>query len=210
MTARILIVDDVPANVRLMETRLMAEYYQVATAQDGLEAIRAASAWQPDLIFLDVMMPNMDGYEACRHLKADPETLHIPVVMVTALAEPSERLLGLEAGADDFLTKPVDYETLLARTRSLVRLKRMLDELRARGETARALGVAGESPIVNSIGGARALVGDAMLEADEGEEEDGEEARHGAGGLVLRRYHQTHRLPEERSSANAMRGEVKI
>ncbi len=160
MTARILIVDDVPANVRLMETRLSAEYYQVATAQDGLEALRVANSWQPDLIFLDVMMPNMDGYEACRHLKADPETLHIPVVMVTALAEPSERLHGLEAGADDFLTKPVDYETLLARTRSLVRLKRMLDELRARGETARALGVAGESPVVTSIAGARALVVD--------------------------------------------------
>jgi two-component system, cell cycle response regulator len=160
MTARILIVDDVPANVRLLETRLAAEYYQVATAQDGLEAIRAAHAYQPDLIFLDVMMPNMDGYEACRQLKADPETLHIPVVMVTALTEPSERLLGLEAGADDFLTKPVEYDTLLARTRSLVRLKRMLDELRARGETARALGVAGESPVVNSISGARALVVD--------------------------------------------------
>ena len=160
MTARILIVDDVPANVRLLETRLAAEYYQVATAQDGLEAIRAAHTYQPDLIFLDVMMPNMDGYEACRRLKADPETLHIPVVMVTALTEPSERLLGLEAGADDFLTKPVEYDTLLARTRSLVRLKRMLDELRARGETARALGVSGENPIVNSISGARALVVD--------------------------------------------------
>ncbi len=158
MTARILIVDDVPANLRLLETRLSAEYYQVATAQDGQEALRVANSWQPDLIFLDVMMPNMDGYEACRRLKADPETLHIPVVMVTALSEPSERLHGLEAGADDFLTKPVEYDTLLARTRSLVRLKRMLDELRARGETARALGVAGESPVVNSIAGARALV----------------------------------------------------
>ena len=160
MTARILIVDDVPANVRLLETRLAAEYYQVATASDGLEAIRSAHSWQPDLIFLDVMMPNMDGYEACRRLKEDPETLHIPVVMVTALAEPSERLLGLEAGADDFLTKPVETDTLFARTRSLVRLKRMLDELRARGETARALGVAGESPVVTSIAGARALVVD--------------------------------------------------
>ncbi len=160
MTARILVVDDVPANVRLLETRLAAEYYQVASAQDGVEAIRAAHSYQPDLIFLDVMMPNMDGYEACRRLKADQETLHIPVVMVTALTEPSERLLGLEAGADDFLTKPVELDTLLARTRSLVRLKRMLDELRARGETARALGVAGESPIVTSIAGARALVVD--------------------------------------------------
>jgi two-component system cell cycle response regulator len=143
MTARILIVDDVPANLRLLESRLNAEYYQIATAQDGLEAIRLAHAWQPDLILLDVMMPNMDGYEACRRLKADPETQHIPIVMVTALAEASERLQALEAGADDFLTKPVEYDTLLARTRSLVRLKRMLDELRARGETARALGLSG-------------------------------------------------------------------
>ena len=86
------------------------------------------------------MMPGMDGFECCRQLKEDPTTLHIPVVMVTALGEPAERLHGLESGADDFLTKPVEYETLMARVRSLVRLKRLLDEWRARGETARALG----------------------------------------------------------------------
>ena len=140
MTARILIVDDVPANTRLLEAKLSAEYYQVASAKDGFEALRMALDWQPDLILLDVMMPGMDGFECCRRLKDDPTTLHIPVVMVTALGEPGERLRGLESGADDFLTKPVEYETLMARVRSLVRLKRLLDEWRARGETARAHG----------------------------------------------------------------------
>jgi two-component system cell cycle response regulator len=160
MTARILIVDDVAANARLLEAKLSAEYYQVATASDGFEAIRRAVEWQPDLILLDVMMPGMDGYEACRRLKADPATLHIPVVMVTALGEPMERLRALQGGADDFLTKPVEYDTLLARVRSLVRLKRMLDEWRARGETARALGLTAETLTEPSVTGARALVVD--------------------------------------------------
>jgi two-component system cell cycle response regulator len=160
MTARILIVDDVPANTRLLEAKLSAEYYQVASARDGFEALRMAREWQPDLILLDVMMPGMDGFECCRKLKDETETLHIPVVMVTALGEPSERLRGLEAGADDFLTKPVEYDTLMARTRSLVRLKRLLDEWRARGETARALGLTAERAGVLSVKGARALVVD--------------------------------------------------
>jgi two-component system cell cycle response regulator len=160
MTARILIVDDVPANARLLEAKLSAEYYQVASARDGFEALRRAHDWQPDLILLDVMMPGMDGFECCRKLKDDSATLHIPVVMVTALGEPAERLHGLESGADDFLTKPVDYETLMARVRSLVRLKRLLDEWRARGETARALGLAAEPLAVPSVAGARALVVD--------------------------------------------------
>ncbi len=160
MTARILIVDDVPANTRLLEAKLAAEYYQVASARDGYEALKMAHEWQPDLVLLDVMMPGMDGFECCRRLKSDPTTLHIPVVMVTALGEPAERLHGLESGADDFLTKPVEYETLMARVRSLVRLKRLLDEWRARGETARALGLTSEMPVVPSVAGARALVVD--------------------------------------------------
>jgi two-component system cell cycle response regulator len=160
MTARILIVDDVPANTRLLEAKLAAEYYQVNSARDGFEALAAAREWQPDLILLDVMMPGMDGYECCRQLKEDPATLHIPVVMVTALGESGERLRGLEAGADDFLTKPVDYETLMARVRSLVRLKRLLDEWRARGDTARALGLSTDRLMIPSIAGARVLVVD--------------------------------------------------
>lgn len=158
MTARILIVDDVPANTRLLEAKLSAEYYQVASARDGFEAIRCAKAWQPDLILLDVMMPGMDGFECCRLLKEAPATLHIPVVMVTALGESAERLRGLEAGADDFLTKPVEYDMLMTRIRSLVRLKRLLDEWRARVDTALALGLTADRPALPSVVGAHALV----------------------------------------------------
>jgi len=160
MTARILVVDDVPTNTRLLEARLAADYYQTRSAADGFTALGLARTWQPDLILLDIMMPGMDGYECCRRLKDDQATLHIPVVMVTALGEADERLKGLEVGADDFLTKPVDFETLLARVRSLVRLKRLLDEWRARGETARALGLGGERIVPPSVAGARALVVD--------------------------------------------------
>ena len=160
MTARILIVDDVPSNVRLLRARLTAEYYETEAAADGFAALEKARTWQPDLILLDIMMPGMDGFECCRRLKDDFATLHIPVVMVTALSDPEERLRGLEAGADDFLTKPVDLPTLSARTRSLVRLKRLLDEWRARGETARALGMNTERIGMVSVAGARALVVD--------------------------------------------------
>ena len=168
MTARILIVDDVSANTRLLEAKLVTEYYQVTSARDGFEALAAARDWQPDLILLDVMMPGMDGYECCRRLKDDAATLHIPVVMVTALGEPGERLQGLEAGADDFLTKPVDYDTLLARVRSLVRLKRLLDEWRARGDTVRALGLSTDRVQVPSIAGARALIVDDWEQSAQG------------------------------------------
>ncbi len=160
MSARILIVDDVPANTRLLEARLLAEYYQTATARDGFEALNMARDWQPDLILLDVMMPGMDGFECCRRLKADAATRHIPVVMVTALGQPAERLQGLEAGADDFLTKPVESDTLMARVRSLVRLKRLLDEWHARSETARALGLGADPFAIPFVVGTRALVVD--------------------------------------------------
>ncbi len=141
MTAKILIVDDVAANTRLLNAKLKAEYYQVIAVSDGLAAIRQANLWQPDLILLDVMMPGMDGFECCRQLKSGVDTRHIPIIMVTALGEVSERVSGLEAGADDFLTKPVDHATLMIRVRSLVRMKRVLDEWRARSNTAFAFGV---------------------------------------------------------------------
>ncbi|WP_158744570.1 PleD family two-component system response regulator [Acidisphaera sp. L21] len=160
MTARILIVDDVPVNTKLLQAKLVAEYYQVEIAHSGADAIRLAHSWQPDLILLDVVMPEMDGYQTCRRLKSDNQTVHIPVVMVTALADPTERLQGLEVGADDFLTKPLDYDTLLARVRGLVRLKRLLDEWRVRSETAHALGLSNGPWTEFSVAGARALVVD--------------------------------------------------
>lgn len=144
MTARVLVVDDVPANVKLLEARLSAEYFDVATASNGAEALAACERAECDIVLLDVMMPDMDGFEVCRRLKNNPATHHIPVVMVTALDQPSDRVAGLEAGADDFLTKPVSDIALIARVRSLTRLKMMTDELRMRAVTSREIGI--ESP----------------------------------------------------------------
>ena len=141
MTARILVVDDIPANVKLLEARLTAEYFDVTTAMSGAEALSICERAQCDIVLLDVMMPEMDGFETCRRLKANPATHHIPVVMVTALDQPSDRVRGLEAGADDFLTKPVSDMALLARVRSLVRLKMAADELRMRAVTSREIGI---------------------------------------------------------------------
>jgi DNA-binding response OmpR family regulator len=141
MTARILVVDDIPANVKLLEARLTAEYFDVTTAMSGAEALSICERAQCDIVLLDVMMPEMDGFETCRRLKANPATHHIPVVMVTALDQPSDRVRGLEAGADDFLTKPVSDIALLARVRSLVRLKMAADELRMRAVTSREIGI---------------------------------------------------------------------
>lgn len=160
MSARILVVDDVIPNLRLLEAKLSAEYYEVQAAQDGAAALAVARDWLPDLILLDVMMPGMDGFEVCRRLKADAATEHVPVVMVTALGETAERVRGLEVGADDFLTKPVDDETLFARVRALVRLKRLLDEWRLRSETTHQLGVQPESQSLPSVRGCRALLVD--------------------------------------------------
>ncbi|HWL81921.1 MAG TPA: PleD family two-component system response regulator [Roseomonas sp.] len=158
MSARILVVDDIAANLRLLEARLNAEYYDVALASSGPEALRCAEEWLPDIILLDVMMPGMDGYEVCRCLKANPETAHIPIVMVTALVDPAERVRGLEAGADDFLSKPVDHLTLFARLRALQRMKQVLDAFRLRAETAQDLGVIPQTPPSEGLVGATVLL----------------------------------------------------
>lgn len=148
MTARILVVDDIDVNVRLLEAKLLVEYYDVITARDGASALEITKEKSPDIILLDVMMPGMDGYEVCERLKADPDTAHIPVVMVTALNEISDRVRGLEAGADDFLTKPVNDVALFARIRSLVRLKRASDEWRTREATFVHFGADADHPTV--------------------------------------------------------------
>jgi len=141
MTARVLIVDDLLPNIKLLEARLSAEYFNVVTATNGPEALELCRDGRCDIVLLDVMMPGMDGFEVCTRLKADPSTMHLPVVMVTALDQPTDRVRGLECGADDFLTKPVDELALIARVRSLTRLKIMLDELRARATTSVNLGI---------------------------------------------------------------------
>src|SRR5436853_6844397 len=141
MSARILVVDDVPANVKLLEARLSAEYFDVLTAANGAEALAICARAECDIIRLDVMMPDMDGFEVCRRLKANPSTHFIPVVMMTALDSPADRVRGVEAGADDFLTKPVSDVVLIARVRSLARLKMMTDELRMRALTSREIGI---------------------------------------------------------------------
>ncbi|MGH6770623.1 MAG: PleD family two-component system response regulator [Xanthobacteraceae bacterium] len=144
MSARVLVVDDVPANVKLLEARLSAEYFDVITAASGIEALAICERAECDVVLLDVMMPDMDGFEVCRRLKSSPVTHHLPIVMVTALDQPSDRVKGLQAGADDFLTKPVSDVALIARVRSLARLKMMTDELRMRAVTSREIGI--ESP----------------------------------------------------------------
>ncbi|MIL10220.1 response regulator, partial [Salmonella enterica subsp. enterica] len=141
MTARILVVDDVPANRKLLEARLRAEYFDVVSASSGPEALEACENGKIDLVLLDVMMPGMDGFEVCKQLKVNPATSYIPVVMITALDGMADRIEGLRAGADDFLTKPVNDLQLMTRVKSLVRLKSLTDELRLRASTTRNIGL---------------------------------------------------------------------
>ena len=130
MPGRILVVDDIPTNRFLTRTKLGLAYYDVIEAGSGEEAIARARADQPDMVLLDVVMPGIDGFETCRRLKADAQTAHIPVVMLTALDDRASRIEGLESGCDDFLSRPFADAALLARVRSLTRMKMLTDELR--------------------------------------------------------------------------------
>lgn len=141
MTARVLVVDDLLVNVKLLEARLSAEYYDVLTASSGQEALEICHRERVDIVLLDVMMPGIDGFETCRRLKTDPHTRHIPVIMVTALDQTSDRVRCLEFGADDFLTKPVDDLALITRVRNLTRLKTLNDEMLMRATTRRTMGM---------------------------------------------------------------------
>jgi two-component system cell cycle response regulator len=160
MTARVLVVDDIPANVKLLEAKLGAEYFDVVTAGSGPEALRKVEEEKPDIVLLDVMMPGMDGFEVCQRIKQNPATAHLPVIMVTALDQVSDRVQGLESGADDFLTKPVNDVALFARVRSLVRLKTMVDELRLRQATGESMGLGdgSENAFLENPGRGRILV----------------------------------------------------
>ena len=160
MSARILVVDDIEANVRLLEAKLSAEYYEVSCASDGPTALAMAAEFLPDIILLDVMMPGMDGFEVCRRLKEDQITRHIPVVLVTALDGRADRIAGLDAGAEDFLTKPIDDVMLFARVRSLTRLKLIIDELREREASGRRMGVIASAAARLGGQGGRVLVVD--------------------------------------------------
>jgi signal transduction histidine kinase len=125
----VLVVDDNPANVELLEAYLLPEKYDVVSAFDGNQALARVAEAPPDIVLLDVMMPGLDGYEVCRRLKTDQKTRFIPVVMVTALKDLDDKVKSIEAGADDFLTKPISKVELLTRIRSLIRVKHLHDDL---------------------------------------------------------------------------------
>lgn len=150
MTARVLIVDDIAANIRLLRARLTAEYFDVLTADNGADALAVVNHGGCDIVLLDVLMPGMDGFEVCRRIKANPNSTYVPVIMITSLDQPADRLRGLEAGADDFLTHPVTDVALITRVKSLARLKMVTDELAMRIASGGAVGLA--PPAVASTG----------------------------------------------------------
>ncbi len=151
MTARVLVVDDVIQNIKLLEAKLTSEYFDVLTAMNGKDALRIVDQEKPDIVLLDVMMPGMDGFEVCRRIRANPKSVHIPVIMVTALDQAKDRVAGIEAGADDFLTKPVSDLALFARVKSLVRLKVLMDELCMREATNQDFGVTVSRDLIQNI-----------------------------------------------------------
>src|SRR5271168_3871899 len=160
MSARILVVDDNPLNLKLLTAKLMHDYYVVSTASSGAETLTKALEEKPDIILLDVMMPDMDGFATCKALRANAATAHIPIIMVTALSDAADRLRGLDAGADDFLTKPINDIALMARVRSLLRLKMILDEWRLREATLSefATDMPREETMANILEGGHALL----------------------------------------------------
>lgn len=162
MTARVLVVDDILANIKLLQARLEAEYFEVVTATNGTDALEICRSQRIDVVLLDVMMPGIDGFEVCRLLKASPETLNIPVVMVTALDQASDKIQGLDCGADDFLTKPVDDIALITRVKSLARLKVLNDEMLMRLTTSRQMGLSDDDVLARILkdGPGRVLVVD--------------------------------------------------
>lgn len=176
MTGRVLVVDDILANLKLLEARLSAEYFDVLTAESGVQALALLERERIDVVLLDVMMPGVDGFEVCRRIKASPATQHIPVVIITALDQADDKLEGLDAGADDFLTKPVDDIALVTRVKNLARLKTLDDEMAMRIASGANLGAlpAGELDLQRTNQGGRILI----------VEDDAEAARHISAALT--------------------------
>jgi two-component system, cell cycle response regulator len=161
MTARVLVIDDVLANLKLLEARLTAEYFQVLTARSGDDALALVRSSPVDVVLLDVMMPGMDGFEVCRRIKSATATMHLPIIMVTALDQAADKVRGLQAGADDFLTKPVDDIALITRVKNLARLKALSDEMLLRPATsADLLHAGGSSGMTGNVAGRILLVED--------------------------------------------------
>jgi two-component system cell cycle response regulator len=165
MTARVLVVDDIMSNVKLLEARLTAEYFEILTASSGREALDILERERIDVVLLDVMMPGVDGFEVCRHIKQEQNTAHIPVIMVSALDQPADKVHGLEAGADDFLTKPVDDIALVTRVKNLARLKVLSDEMLMRASTTQQMGI-GTAPALDWHNAGES--GHVMIVEDEG------------------------------------------
>jgi two-component system cell cycle response regulator len=167
LSARILVVDDLEANRRLLEALLTADYYEVLMATRGEEGVQLAKREKPDLILMDVMMPGgIDGYEACRRLKSMPETRHIPVVILTTLDDRDNRVRGLQSGAEEFLTKPIDDVQLMARVKSLLTLKVVTDELRARELSSKRLGLISDETRPDAVDQHRVFAGNVLVVDD--------------------------------------------
>ncbi len=159
---KILVVDDVPENVRLLEAVLAPHGYEVVTASDGLEALELVAAEEPDLILLDVMMPGLDGYAVCTHLRANDDTAMLPVIMVTSSIG-QEKTKAIEAGADDFIPKPFNHDELLTRVRSLLRIKRYHDTIKAQAAELAELNRTLEERVQSQVERARAAAAAAAV-----------------------------------------------
>ena len=149
--AKVLVVDDTPANVKLLADLLAVKGFTVATAVNGEEALGKVAAETPDIVLLDVMMPGLSGYDVCRRIRAVPATALLPVVLVTSLDPQGERLKGIEAGADDFLSKPINQAELFARVRSLLRVKALQDEVRRQADELKAWNATLEERVAEQV-----------------------------------------------------------
>jgi len=150
--SRVLIVDDTPANVKLLEDLLAFHGYEIEAASDGEAALAMIRENTPDLVLLDVVMPGLSGYDVCRAIRADARLAMLPVVMVTALEDREERVKGIEAGADDFLSKPINPPELLARVKSILRIRRLYETVQRQKEQLAAWNRTLEARVAEEVG----------------------------------------------------------